>query len=212
MVLDLCPEFYVGSKENLENLVWQPEAEEHQRRRWLAPKVEVAAPKLVPNKVPNAVPAFVSVSAPTVPQVPTVALSSEHAQHKTTMVPRIIAQTSSGRELSRTCAAAHTIAGFHQVATRPAPVASVLDRSRYQAFPGTIPHPAVFMKAVPQPAPPVTIRVVQPAVYMQVQTPQPQPVYPIRETSFLGGYQPIVYSSVYVSRRVLLPPRVLVRT
>ena len=209
MVLDLCPEFYVGSKENLENLVWQPEAEEHQRRRWLAPKVEVAAPKLVPNKVPNAVPAFVSVSAPTVPQVPT---SSERAHRKTTMAPCTIAQTSRGPEISQTRVAAHSIAGFHQVATRPAPVASVLGRSRYQAFPRTIPHPAVFMKAVPQPAPPVTIRVVQPAVYMQVQaTPQPRPVYPIRETSFLGGYQPIVHSSVYVSNPVFLPTRMLGR-
>ena len=100
MVLDLCPEFYVGSKENLENLVWQPEAEEHQRRRWLAPKVEVAAPKLVPNKVPNAVPAFVSVSAPT---VPTVAPSSERAHRKTTMAPCTISQTSRGPEISQTC-------------------------------------------------------------------------------------------------------------
>ena len=209
MVLDLCPEFYVGSKENLENLVWQPEAEEHQRRRWLAPKVEVAAPKLVPNNVPNAVPAFFSVSAPT---VPTVAPSSERAHRKTTMAPCTISQTSRGPEISQTRVAAHAIAGFHQVATRPAPVASVLGRSRYQAFPRTIPHPAVFMKAVPQPAPPVTIRVVQPAVYMQVQaTPQPRPVYPIRETSFLGGYQPIVHSSVYVSNPVFLPPRILGR-
>ena len=70
------------------------------------------------------------------------------------------------------------------------------------------------MKAVPQPALPVTMRIVQPAVYVRVQaTPQPQPVYrnPIRETSFLGGYQPIVHSSVYVSSRVFLPPRLLVQ-
>ncbi|CAE7494872.1 unnamed protein product [Symbiodinium sp. CCMP2456] len=35
MVLDICPELYVGGDENL---LWQPEKEETQRRRWLAPK------------------------------------------------------------------------------------------------------------------------------------------------------------------------------
>ena len=215
MVLDLCPEFYVGSKENLENLVWQPQNEEHQRRRWLAPKVEVAAPKLVSNNVPKAVPASVSGPALTCPPVPTVAPSSERAQRKTTMAPRI-AETSQGH-VSQACATARTIGGLRQVPTRtlaPAPVPSVLDRSRCPAFPRTIHHPAVYMKAVPQPALPVTMRIVQPAVYVQVPaTPQPQPVYrnPIRETSFLGRYQPIVHSSVYVSSRVFFPPRLLVQ-
>ena len=57
MVLDLCPEFYVGGKENL---LWQPENEETQRRRWLAPK---EAPKPVSVKVPQAVPATTGAPA-----------------------------------------------------------------------------------------------------------------------------------------------------
>eukprot|EP00439_Symbiodinium_sp_Y106_P027456 s9240_g3.t1 len=47
MVLDLCHELYVSGQENV---FWQPENEEHQRRRWLAPKGE--APKPV-SKVPK---------------------------------------------------------------------------------------------------------------------------------------------------------------
>ncbi|OLP96345.1 hypothetical protein AK812_SmicGene21435 [Symbiodinium microadriaticum] len=63
---------------------------------------------------------------------------------------------------------------------------------------------------VHQTAPRVTMRVIQPVVYMPVQARAlPQVVYPMsRETSFLG-YHPMAYP-VYVNNRVLAP-RVIVR-
>mmetsp|Transcript_51610 Transcript_51610/g.107334 ORF Transcript_51610/g.107334 Transcript_51610/m.107334 type:complete len:208 (+) Transcript_51610:45-668(+) len=206
MVLDLCPEFYVSGKENL---LWQPENEEHQRRRWLAPKVEAPKPvSKVPKAVPAAVPGMASTCAP-------VALTSERAHRTTqptTMASYVVGQTSPGRELSRTYATARSVAGFRQVpATRTllAP-ASVLDRSRVPAFTRNIQHPVVPMKQVHQTAPRVMMRVIQPAVYMPVQVQAaPQVVYPVsRETSFLG-YHPMAYP-VYVNNRVL-PSRVIVR-
>eukprot|EP00439_Symbiodinium_sp_Y106_P005579 s3640_g1.t1 len=65
-------------------------------------------------------------------------------------------------------------------------------------------------KEVHQAAPRVTMRVIQPAVYVPVQARAvPQVVYPMsRETSFLG-YHPMAYP-VYVNNRVLAP-RVIVR-
>ena len=203
MVLDLCPEFYVSGKENL---LWQPENEEHQRRRWLAPKVDEAPKPVskVPKAVPAAVPGMASTCAP-------VALTSERAHRTTqptTMVSYVVGQTSPGRELAKTYA--RRIAGFRQVPathTLVAPAVSVLDRSRVPVFTRTIQHPAVPMK---QTAPRVTMRVIQPAVYVPVQAQAaPQVVYPVsRETSFLG-YCPMAYP-VYVNNRIL-PPRVIVR-
>ncbi|CAE6967919.1 unnamed protein product, partial [Symbiodinium sp. CCMP2456] len=92
------------------------------------------------------------------------------------------------------------------------PPGLLLDRSRCMAIPPAVQHPATIIKRVHKAAPRVTMRIVQPAAmpYMQVRFPV-QPVYPMsRETSFLGGC-PMAYSSVYVSNRVVLPPRVLVR-
>ena len=78
------------------------------------------------------------------------------------------------------------------------------------ACPRTVQHPAVIIKAVRNTAPRVTMRIVQPAIYMpymQVRAPS-QPVYLMsRETSFLGGYHP----SVYANDRMVLTPCVLVR-
>ena len=206
MVLDLCPEFYVSGKENL---LWQPENEEHQRRRWLAPKVD-SAPKpvsKVPKAVPAAVPGMASTCAP-------AALTSERAHRTTqptTMASYVVGQTSPGRELSKTYAT-RSVAGFRQVAatcTLLAPAVSVLDRSRVPAFTRTIQHPVVPMKQVHQTAPRYAMRVIQP-IYMPVQAQAaPQVVYPVcRETSFLG-YHPMAYP-VYVNNRIL-PPRVIVR-
>ena len=209
MVLDLCHELYVSGQENL---FWQPENEEHQRRRWLAPKVE--APKPV-SKVPKPVPAVPGQASTCAP----VALTSERAHRTTqpsTMASYVVGQTSPAHELSRTYAVnatARSIAGFRQVpATRTllAPAVSVLEKSRVPAFQRTIRHPAVPLKQVHQTAPRVTMRVIQPAVYMPVQVQAaPQFVYPIsRETSFLG-YHPMAYP-VYVNNR-FLPSRVIVR-
>ena len=205
-MLDLCHELYVSGQENLS---WQPENEEHQRRRWLAPKVE--APKPV-SKVPKPVPAVPGQASTCAP----VALTSERAHRTTqpTMASYVVGQTSPVHELSRTYAVnatARSIAGFRQVpATRTllAPAVSVLEKSRVPAFQRTIQHPAV--KQVHQTAPRVMMRVIQPAVYMPVQVQAaPQVVYRIsRETSFLG-YHPMAYP-VYVNNRVL-PSRVIVR-
>ena len=207
MVLDLCHELYVSGQENL---FWQPENEEHQRRRWLAPKVEAPKPvSKVPKPVPAAVPGQASTCAP-------VALTSERAHRTTqpsTMASYVVGQTSPAHELSRTYAVnatARSITGFRQVpATRTllAPAVSVLEKSRVPAFQRTIQHPA---KQVHQTAPRVMMRVIQPAVYMPVQVQAaPQLVYPIsRETSFLG-YHPMAYP-VYVNNRVL-PSHVIVR-
>ena len=98
MVLDCCPEFYVGGKENL----WPAQNDEHQRRCWLAPKADVGAADPVEKKMPKAVPALVATVAP-------AALSSRFVQ------------TSAGRELSRTYATAHSIAGFRRVPIYPFP-------------------------------------------------------------------------------------------
>ena len=208
MVLDLCPEFYVSGKENL---LWQPENEEHQRRRWLAPKVDEAPKPVskVPKAVPAAVPGMASTCAP-------VALTSERAHRTTqpaTMVSYVVDQTSPGRELAKTYATDRRIAGFRQVPathTLVAPAVSVLDRSRVPVFTRTIQHPAAPMKQVHQTAPHVTMRVIQPAVYMPAKAQAaPQVLYPVsRETSFLG-YYPMAYP-VYVNNRIL-PPRVIVR-
>ena len=89
-VLDSCPELYVGIKKNL---LWQPQNDEHQRRYWLAPKADVAAADPVAKEMPKAVPAGLAAAA----------LSSRYVQ------------TSAGRELSRTYATAHSIAGFRRV-------------------------------------------------------------------------------------------------
>ena len=98
MVLDCCPEFYVGGKENL---LWQPPNDEHQRRCWLAPKADVAAADPVAKKTSKAVPAGLATTlAP-------AALSSRNVQ------------TSAGRKLSRTYATAHSIAGFRRVPICP---------------------------------------------------------------------------------------------
>ena len=206
MVLDLCPEFYVSGKENL---LWQPENEEHQRR--LAPKVDEAPKPVskVPKAVPAAVPGMASTCAP-------VALTSERAHRTTqpaTMVSYVVDQTSPGRELAKTYATDRRIAGFRQVPathTLVAPAVSVLDRSRVPVFTRTIQHPAAPMKQVHQTAPHVTMRVIQPAVYMPAKAQAaPQVLYPVsRETSFLG-YYPMAYP-VYVNNRIL-PPRVIVR-
>ncbi|CAE6967929.1 unnamed protein product [Symbiodinium sp. CCMP2456] len=199
MVLDLCPEFYVCGKENL---LWQPEDDEHQRRCWLAPKPDVGAADPVAKKMPKAVPDGLATT------VAPAALSSRYVQ------------TFAGRELSRTYATAHSIAGCpvysgtvpKSAVTLAQPPGLPLDRSRCMAILPAVQHPATIIKRVRKAAPRVTMRVVQPAAmpYMQVRFPV-QPVYPMsRETSFLGGY-PMAYSSVYVSNRVVLPPRVLVR-
>ena len=74
MVLDCCPEFYVGGKENL---LWQPQNDEHQRRCWLAPKADVAAADPVAKKMPKAVPAGLATS------VAPAALSSRYVQNIT---------------------------------------------------------------------------------------------------------------------------------
>ena len=95
MVLDLCPEFYVGGKENL---LWQPEIEEHQRRCWLAPKPDVAADN-VSKKMPKAAPA-----GPATTLAP-AALSSRYVQ------------ISPAQKLSGTYASARSITGFRQVPT-----------------------------------------------------------------------------------------------
>ena len=209
-MLDLCHELYVSGQENV---FWQPENEEHQRRRWLAPKVEAPKPvSKVPKPVPAAVPGQASTCAP-------VALTSERAHRTTqpsTMASYVVGQTSPVHELSRTYAVnatARSIAGFRQVpATRTllAPAVSVLEKSRVPAFQRTIQHPAVPLKQVHQTAPRVMMRVIQPAVYMPVQVQAaPQFAYPIsRETSFLG-YHPMAYP-VYVNNRVL-PSHVIVR-
>jgi len=89
--------------------------------------------------------------------------------------------------------------------------ASILDRSRYPAFPQTTQYPAVHVQGVQRGAPPVTVYVVRPALYVQARA-LPQQQRPMsRETSFLGGYRPMIHSPVYVRSRVILPPRVLVR-
>ena len=92
MVLDLCPEFYIGGKEDL---IWLPANEEHQRRCWLAPKPDVAADP-VSEKMPKAVQAGLATT------VAPAALSLRYAQ------------TSPRQELSRTYATSR-IAGFRQV-------------------------------------------------------------------------------------------------
>mmetsp|Transcript_18288 Transcript_18288/g.38324 ORF Transcript_18288/g.38324 Transcript_18288/m.38324 type:complete len:199 (+) Transcript_18288:48-644(+) len=197
MVLDLCPEFYVGGKENL---LWQPEIEEHQRRCWLAPKPDVAADN-VSKKMPKAAPA-----GPATTLAP-AALSSRYVQ------------ISPAQKLSGTYASARSITGcpgYSGTAPKSAvtvakPASSLLvDRSRCVAFPSTTQHPAVIIKGVHSTAPRVTMRIVQPATfmpYMQVRAPS-QPVYLMpRETSYLGGYLP----PVYAINRIVLPPRVLLR-
>ncbi|CAE7802866.1 unnamed protein product [Symbiodinium sp. CCMP2592] len=211
MVLDFCPEFYVSGKENL---LWQPENEEHQRRRWLAPKVDKAPKPVskVPKAVPAAVPGMASTCAP-------FALTSEHAHRTTqpaTMASYVVGQTSPGRELSKTYATARSLAGFRQVPathTLLVPAVSVLDRSRVPAFTRTIQQPAVPMKQVHQTAPRVAMRVIQPAFYMPVQAQAaPQVAYPVsRETSFLGyKYHPMACPVYYVNNRIL-PRSVIVR-
>ena len=168
-MLDLCHELYVSGQENL---FWQPENEEHQRRRWLAPKVE--APKPV-SKVPKPVPAVSRLASTCAP----VALTSERAHRTTqpTMASYVVGQTSPAPELSRTyigpgklsrtyigpgklrCGGARSIAGFRQVpSTRTllAPAVSVLEKSRVPAFQRAIQHPAVPVKQVHQTAPRVT--------------------------------------------------------
>ncbi|CAE7940842.1 Tmem189, partial [Symbiodinium necroappetens] len=94
MVLDLCPELYDGGKEHL---LWHPENEETQRRRWLAPN---EAPKPVAVNVPKAVPATIVVPA-----------SSQRTQR--TMGPSYsyVVGHGPGRELSRTYASARSVAG-----------------------------------------------------------------------------------------------------
>eukprot|EP00439_Symbiodinium_sp_Y106_P010124 s9240_g1.t1 len=87
MVLDLCHELYVSGV-LLQKTV--PENEEHQRRRWLAPKVE--APKPV-SKVPKPVPAVPGQASTCAP----VALTSERAHRTTqpsTMASYVVGQTS----------------------------------------------------------------------------------------------------------------------
>ena len=97
-MLDLCHELYVSGQENV---FWQPENEEHQRRRWLAPKVEAPKPvSKVPKPVPAAVPGQASTCAP-------VALTSQRAHRTTqpsTMASYVVGQTSPAHELSRTYA------------------------------------------------------------------------------------------------------------
>ncbi|CAE7693733.1 unnamed protein product [Symbiodinium necroappetens] len=191
MVLDLCPERYDGGKEHL---LWHPEDEETQRRRWLAPD----APKPVPVKVPKAVPGATTVTP----------ASSEHTRR--TMAASFSYVVGQGP------------GGFNTYTnTIPKPAvkvsnmgASILDRSRCAAFPHTAytaQHPAVRVRAVCQAAPPVTVYVVHPPVYVQARA-APLHVHSMsRETSFFGGIRPIVYSAVYVSNRFILPPRALVR-
>ncbi|CAE7699755.1 unnamed protein product [Symbiodinium sp. CCMP2592] len=201
MVLDLCHELYVNGQENL---FWQPENEEHQRRRWLAPKVE--APKPV-SKVLKAVPAVSGLASTCAP----VALTSQRIHRTTqptTVASYVVGQTSPGRELSRTYATARSMAGFRQVpatGTLLAPAASVLEKSRVPAFQRSIQHPAVPVKQVHHTAPRVTMRVYMPVLVQAA----PQVVHPMpRETSFLR-YHPMAYP-VSVNNRVL-NPRVIVR-
>eukprot|EP00439_Symbiodinium_sp_Y106_P065149 s716_g10.t1 len=113
MVLDLCPEFYIGGKEDL---IWLPANEEHQRRCWLAPKPDVAADP-VSEKMPKAVQAGLATT------VAPAALSLRYAQ------------TSPRQELSRTYATTR-IAGYpgytgtvpKSAVTVAKPGSSLLDR------------------------------------------------------------------------------------
>ena len=80
MVLDLCPEFYVGGKENQ---LWHPENEETQELCLLVlgvPKVRKAAPATT---------------------VAPAAFSSEHTQHTTAAFYSYVVGHGPGRELSR---------------------------------------------------------------------------------------------------------------
>lgn len=101
MVLDLCPDFYDGGKEHL---LWHPENEETQRRRWLAPN---EAPKPVAVNAPKAVPATIVVPA-----------SSQRTQR--TMGPSsYVVGHGPGRELSRTYASARSVAGCQAPGSKP---------------------------------------------------------------------------------------------
>ncbi|CAE7494888.1 Tmem189 [Symbiodinium sp. CCMP2456] len=90
MVLDICPELYVGGDENL---LWQPEKEETQRRRWLAPKEAPTPVTAKEREVPKAVAATTVAPA---------ALSSAPYSYVLSHAP--------GHELSRTYAA-RSVAG-----------------------------------------------------------------------------------------------------
>ena len=102
MVLDLCPEFYVGGKENH---LWHPENEETQFRRWLAPK---EAPQRGPVEVPKPAPATTIAPA---------AFSSKRTQRTTAASYSYVVGHGPGRELSRTYATGRRVAGW-QVPTR----------------------------------------------------------------------------------------------
>ena len=91
-VLDSCPELYVGIKDNLP---WQPESDEQQRRGWLAPQVVVAAAGPVSRRCPR------PESRNGLDHRAPASSCSTRAQHKTLMAPYTTAQTSPGRELSR---------------------------------------------------------------------------------------------------------------
>ena len=98
MVLDLCPELYVGGKENH---LWHPENEEEtQFRRWLAPK---EAPKRGPVEVPK-----VPKPAPAT----TVAPAAFSSQRTTAASYSYVVGQGPGRELSRTYATARSVAGW----------------------------------------------------------------------------------------------------
>ena len=100
MVLDLCPELYVGGKENH---LWHPETEETQFRRWLAPK---EAPKRGPVEVPK-----VPKPAPATTVAP-AAFSSQRTQRTTAASYSYVVGHGPGRELSRTYATGRSVAGW----------------------------------------------------------------------------------------------------
>ena len=148
-MLDLCHELYVSGQENV---FWQPENEEHQRRRWLAPKGE--APKPV-SKVPKHVAAVSRLASTCAP----VALTSERAHRTTqpTMASYVVGQTSPAPELSRTYIGPGKLrCQVPSTRTLLAPAVSVLEKSRVPAFQRAIQHPAVPVKQVHQTAPRVT--------------------------------------------------------
>ncbi|CAE7494906.1 unnamed protein product [Symbiodinium sp. CCMP2456] len=193
MVLDICPELYVGGNENH---LWQPENEETQRRRWLAPKEAPTPVSAKEPKVPKAVAAT------------TVAPAALCSAPYSTPYSYVLGHAP-GHELSRTYAA-RSVAGRFPCHTKTIPnpavkmvastATSIFDRSRC---------PAVHMQGFQRGAPPVYV--IRPVVYVQSRA-APLRAHPmIRETSFLGGYRPMTYSQVYVRSRVILPPRVLVR-
>ncbi|CAE7183103.1 unnamed protein product [Symbiodinium microadriaticum] len=123
MVLDLCPERYDGGKEHL---LWHPEKEETQRRRWLAPD----APKPVPVKVPKAVRGATTVAP----------ASSEHTRRTMAASFSYVVGQGPGRELSRTHASARGVAGGFKTYTNTIPKPAVkVSNMGFAAFEFSLP-------------------------------------------------------------------------